>query len=246
MESWQNIIFLDKVNSTNQYLSKLLKDSKLAEGSIVSTTYQETGKGQGNNAWESEKGKNLLVSMVLYPAFLPIDKNFLLSKIISLALIDYLLEETKDIKIKWPNDIYYKDKKIAGILIENIIKGSNINQSIVGIGLNLNQSDFTSDAPNPVSLSQITGKNYLIEEEIIKLRNFIRAHYQKLMLNKYPEINKEYLKFLYRFNSYHQYQANNQYFTAKITGVNEFGYLQLDTKAKEKIEFDFKEVEFVI
>jgi len=173
MESWQKIIALDKVESTNSYFSDLLKKSKSPEGSIVSALYQSHGKGQGSNSWESEQGKNLLISLVLYPNDLPLDKHFLLSKAISLGLVDYMSAKTNHIKIKWPNDIYFKNKKLAGILIENVIKGNAITQSIVGIGLNLNQIVFTSDAPNPVSLKQITGKNYLIEQEIVKLRSSI-------------------------------------------------------------------------
>ncbi len=246
MESWQKIISFNKVDSTNSYFSDLLKVQDFAEGSIISALYQESGKGQGNNTWESKKGKNLLLSIVLYPVILPIDKHFLLSKAVSLGIIDYASTKIADVKIKWPNDIYFEDNKLAGILIENVIKGSKINQSIVGIGINLNQTNFTSDLPNPVSLKQITNKNYLIEQEIVKLRNSIRFYYEMLMKKKYYEINSEYLKCLYRYNSFNEYRSNNKTFTAKITGVSELGYLQLETKENEKMEFDFKEVEFII
>ena len=154
--------------------------------------------------------------------------------------------KTNHIKIKWPNDIYFKNKKLAGILIENVIKGNAITQSIVGIGLNLNQIVFTSDAPNPVSLKQITGKNYLIEQEIVKLRSSIRFFYKKLIQKQFEEINSEYLKCLYRFDSFHNYKVKDRLLKAKITGVNEFGYLQIETLENEKLEFDFKEIEFVI
>ncbi len=246
MESWQKIIRLDKVNSTNSYFSDLLKARNFVEGSIVSALYQDSGKGQGSNTWESEKGKNILLSIVLYPVILPIDKHFLLSKAISLGIIDYASTKIADVKIKWPNDIYFEDNKLSGILIENVIKGSKINQSIVGIGLNLNQTNFTNDLPNPISLKQITNKNYLIEQEVIKLRNSIRFYYEMLMRKKYHEINCEYLKCLYRYNSLHEYKSNNKVFTAKITDVSELGYLQLETKENKKFEFDFKEVEFLI
>ena len=183
---------------------------------------------------------------MLYPTDLPLDKHFLLSKVISLGLVDYVSAKTNHIKVKWPNDIYCQDKKLAGILIENVIKGNSIKQSIVGIGLNLNQTVFTSDAPNPVSLKQITGKNYLIEQEIVKLRSSIRFFYKKLIQNQFEEINTEYLKCLYRFNSTHNYKIKDRLLKAKITGVSEFGYLQIETLENEKLEFDFKEIEFVI
>lgn len=246
MNCWQKIINLDAVDSTNSYFSKALKEYKYPEGSIISTTYQNSGKGQGDNTWESEKEKNLLFSLVLYPDFLAIENNFLLSKVISLGILNYLKTKTKKVKIKWPNDIYINDKKIAGILIENAIKGSSINQCIVGIGLNLNQTQFISNAPNPVSLHQVTGDLYSTKDELIKLRNHIQTFYEKLKTAKYTEINEEYINCLYRFNAFFTYNINNEPIKAKITGVNEFGHLQIITENRKKMEFEFKEIEFVI
>lgn len=246
MESWQKIIKISSVDSTNIYFSNLLKESEYAEGSIVSALFQSTGKGLGQNTWESEKGKNLIFSLVLYPDFLSLEMNFLLSKTISLGLVNYLNTKTNHIKIKWPNDIYYQNKKIAGILIENSIKGSIIKQSIIGIGLNLNQISFISNAPNPISLSQITGKNYSIDQEVVKLRQNIRFFYDKLKAGKFGEINKEYLKCLYRFNETHSFKSGNKTFNGSIKGINEFGHLQVLTEKQILKEFDFKEIEFVI
>lgn len=246
MICWDKIINIDVVHSTNDYFSEVLKEETYSEGSIITTSFQDSGKGQGNNTWESEKGKNLLCSIVLYPEFLVIDKNFLLSKAVSLGIVKYLKSKTSGIKIKWPNDIYYQDKKIAGILIENIIKGSSINQSIIGIGLNINQTHFLSNAPNPISLNQITGKVYSIENEIVKLRDCIRDSYEDLKSGKYKEINKLYIENLYRFNKFHSYKIENNIFKAKITGIHELGYLQILTEDQEKKEFEFKEIEFII
>ena len=246
METWSKIIQIKEIDSTNNYLSKKLSASKIAEGTIVSALYQNAGKGHGTNQWESEKGKNILCSIILYPDFLPVDKNFLLSKVISLGIANYALTKSNFIKIKWPNDIYFKDFKISGILIENAIKGSKISQSIVGIGLNINQKIFTSDAPNPISLTQITNKTYSIIQEIVKLRNNIQFFYHKLKAQKYEEIDQEYLKCLYHFNELHSYKSDGEIFKAKITGVNEFGHLQVLTDKKEMKEFDFKEIEFII
>lgn len=246
MESWEKIIKLREVDSTNNYLSKLLKESHLAEGSIVSALYQSKGKGHGTNSWESEKGQNILISLILHPHFLPIDKNFLLSKAVSLGIANYTLTKSNYIKIKWPNDIYFKDKKLAGILIENTIQGDMLSKSIVGIGLNINQTLFTSDAPNPVSLKQITNKTYSVDQEIIRLRNSIRFFYEKLKNRKFTEINSDYLKCLYRYNETHTFKKDNELFKAKITGISDFGYLQLLTEHGKKLEFDFKEIEFMI
>ena len=154
--------------------------------------------------------------------------------------------ETNHINIKWPNDIYYKDKKLAGILIENSIKGTQIEKSIVGIGLNLNQVQFVSNAPNPVSLKQITGKVYSIDKEIISLRENILFYYDKLREKDYRFLNDRYLTNMYNYNKFHAYKDKEGFFEAKITGINEFGHLQTITKDGEEKEFELKEIEFVI
>jgi len=246
MDPWQRIVKLDCIESTNDYASDLLKKTKPEEGSIYSTLFQSAGKGIGQNKWESEKGMNLLFSLILYPSFLPVEDQFLISKAVSLGIANYIQAKTNHIKIKWPNDIYYKNKKIAGILIENSIKGSNINSSIIGIGFNLNQAEFKSDAPNPVSLHQITKKIYSIDQELVKIRTNIRFFYDKLKAGKFEEINREYLKCLYRFNDIHEFKTDKETFKAQIIGINKYGHLQLKTENNEVREYGFKEVEFVI
>jgi BirA family biotin operon repressor/biotin-[acetyl-CoA-carboxylase] ligase len=246
MDPWQRIVKLDCIESTNDYVSGLLRETKPEEGSIYSTLFQSAGKGIGQNKWESEKGMNLLFSLILYPSFLQIEDQFLISKAVSLGIANYIQAKTNHIKIKWPNDIYYKNKKIAGILIENSIKGSTLNSSIIGVGFNLNQAEFKSDAPNPVSLHQITNKFYSIDQELVKIRTNIRFFYDKLKAGKSEEINREYLKCLYRFNQIHEFKTNEEIFKARITGINKYGHLQLKTENNEMREYGFKEVEFVI
>jgi len=246
MDPWQRIVKLDCVESTNDYVSSLLKKTKPEEGSVYSSLFQSAGKGIGQNKWESEKGKNLLFSLVLYPSFLPVEDQFLISKAVSLGIANYIQAKTNHIKIKWPNDIYYKNQKLAGILIENSIKGSNINSSIIGVGFNLNQAEFKSDAPNPVSLNQITAKTYSIDQELVKIRTNIRFFYDKLKVGKFTEINQEYLKCLYRFNEVHEFKSGEKKFKARITGINKYGHLQLKTVDNEIREYGFKEVEFII
>ncbi len=246
MDPWQRIVKLDSLDSTNDYVSGLLKKTKPEEGSIYSSLFQSAGKGLGQNEWESEKGKNLLFSLILYPSFLPVEDQFLISKVVSLGIANYIQAKTNHIKIKWPNDIYYKNEKIAGILIENSIKGSDLNSSIIGVGFNLNQAEFKSDAPNPISLHHITKKSYSIDQELVKIRNNIRFFYDKLRAGKFEEINREYLKCLYRYNEVHKFKTDNKIFKAKITGINKYGHLQLTTENNEVLEYGFKETEFVI
>jgi BirA family transcriptional regulator, biotin operon repressor / biotin---[acetyl-CoA-carboxylase] ligase len=246
MDPWQRIVKLDSVESTNDYVSGLLKEMKPEEGSIYSSLFQSAGKGTDQNKWESEKGMNLLFSLILYPSFLPVEDQFLISKAVSLGIANYIQAKTNHIKIKWPNDIYYKNKKLAGILIENSIKGSNLNSSIIGIGFNLNQAEFKSDVPNPVSLHQITNKTYSIDQELVKIRTNIRFFYDKLKAGKFEEINREYLKCLYRFNEIHEFKTGDEIFKASIIGINKYGHLQLKTENNEIREYGFKETEFVI
>lgn len=246
MDTWQKIIKLDSVKSTNSYTADHLKKSQEPEGTIILSLNQTEGRGIGENSWESEKGKNILLSLILYPSFLPVENQFLISKAVSLGIENYVLSKATEIKIKWPNDIYYQNKKLAGILIENSIKGSIIEKSIVGIGFNLNQEKFISDAPNPVSLKQITNKTYSIDQEVVKLRSCIRFFYDKLKVGKLEKVNADYLKCLYRYNEFHPFKLKNKTFIGKITGVNEFGHLLVTHDSGEKKEYDLKEIEFVI
>lgn len=246
MKPWNNIIHLNFVSSTNSFASKLLKDERPEEGTIFITEEQSEGRGQGTNTWESENGKNLTLSLVLYPDFLEVSQQFMISKAIALGLQKYLAFRARHISIKWPNDIYYNDKKIAGILIENSIIGSKINYSIVGIGININQTEFKSDAPNPVSLKQILGSDSYLEDELVELKYHLAKYYNKLKNKHFKEIDKEYLLNLYKYKVWQDYKTQDLLFRGKITGVNEFGHLQILTPEDELKEFDFKEVEFVI
>ena len=162
------LIHISETNSTNSYLQNFCAKEKTEEFTTVAADYQTSGRGQRGNSWESEPHKNLLFSFVLFPEFLEARRQFLISQIVSLAIKEELDTYTDDVSIKWPNDIYWKEKKICGILIENDLIGRNISRSIAGIGININQEEFHSPAPNPVSLYQITGKQYDIYE-VLKL-----------------------------------------------------------------------------
>ena len=147
---------LQETTSTNDYLKQRCKEDKAKEFYTVIAECQTNGKGQRGNCWESEEGKNLTFSTVIYPTALEAKKHFIISAIASYAVYDALAQYTSGFSIKWPNDLYWHDKKIGGILIENDMEGKYITQSIIGIGINVNQLNFLSDAPNPVSLAQIT------------------------------------------------------------------------------------------
>ncbi len=242
----KKIIFLTEVESTNNYANQLVLSKAAEHGTVVLAQHQKKGKGQQGNSWESEAGKNLLASIILFPDFLSAGKQFYLSKIASLAIVDFLIAETKGVSIKWPNDIYIGDKKVAGILIENAIKGQNLFSSIIGIGLNLNQELFVSDAPNPVSLKQVSAKDYDIEMITETIIENIRTWYRKLQIGGFDEIDKSYFKLLFRANHWAVFMKHGISFEARIAGIGDFGQLLLEERNGSVSEYMFKEVEFVI
>ena len=246
MTTNKNFIFLREVESTNNYANQLVLSKAAEHGTVVLAQYQNKGKGQQGNSWESEPGKNLLASLILFPQFLPAAKQFHLSKIISLALVDFLKTETSEVSIKWPNDIYIQNKKVAGILIENSVKGRNVSSAIIGIGLNLNQEIFVSDAPNPVSLKQTTGKKYDIEAVAVKIYELINNWYKILETGGLNEIDSAYFKQLFRANEWALFAKQGEMFEAKISGIGEFGQLILEDRNGIFSEYMFKEVEFMI
>lgn len=242
----KNTIFLTEVESTNNYANQLVLSKAAEHGTVVLAQHQKKGKGQQGNSWESEAGKNLLASIILFPDFLSAAKQFYLSKVASLAIVDFLKTETNGITIKWPNDIYFEHKKIAGILIENSIKGQNLSSSIIGIGLNLNQEIFVSDAPNPVSLKQISRNDFNIEMVADAITENLKRWYYKLQIGEFDEIDKSYFKLLFRANKWAEFAVKGIPFEAKITGIGEFGQLVLEKRDGTFSEFMFKEVGFVI
>ena len=235
--------YSENTESTNSLLKELSLKEKLPEGYLVYTDFQTAGKGQPGNSWESENGKNLLFSILIYPHNILITEQFILSQITSLAIKKVLDNYTGDITIKWPNDIYWKEKKICGILIENSLLRYKIDKCIIGIGLNINQEIFTSNAPNPVSLKQITGK----ETDRDKILQNI--HHQLITLYKNTDIEnikKEYHHNLYRKEGFHPYTdaTTKENFLARIEKVEPDGKLILITEKGERKEYYFKEVIF--
>ena len=239
----KNNHFVKQTPSTNTLLWDMIRENDLPEGFLVYTDFQTVGKGQTGNSWESESGKNLLFSMVLYPQQVKPDKQFLISQLVSVALKRTLDKYTDDITIKWPNDIYWKDKKLGGILIENSLQGSKIKFSVVGIGLNVNQTVFVSDAPNPVSLRQIIGKHQARQPLLKSIYRNIMDLYNEL---NYNTIQKEYAEMLYQKDGFHSFSADNETFQARIFAVYPDGKLELETANGEYRSFYFKEVSFVV
>ena len=245
------LICLDETDSTNNYLTALCdSDEHVKELSTVVADFQSAGKGQRGNSWESEKGRNLLFSFVMYPDFVKAREQFILSEIISLSVKEALDCHISDVSVKWPNDIYWQDKKICGMLIENVLNAEGcVARCIAGIGLNINQQTFLSDAPNPVSLSQITGKEEDLHAVLTDVLLFVSRYYEDLKHN--PEVFTQYLsekynQSLYRREGVFPFRDAQGLFHASILRVEPDGRLHLlDTEGNER-SYLFKEVQFII
>lgn len=235
-------VYIEKTDSTNKYLWELLRENDLPEGFIVYAGFQTAGKGQTGNTWESEAKKNILFSILLKPIHIDINEHFVLSQIVGIAIQKVLSSYADDIKIKWPNDIYWKDRKITGILIENSLRGSKISKSVTGIGININQKVFLSDAPNPVSLLQITGKRYSRKIILEEVRDMIMDIYGNWETGK---IRNEYMKALYHVDDFYMYSDLKQEFEAKIKEIQPDGRLDLELRSGEIRSYYFKEVKFL-
>ncbi|MDR1981909.1 MAG: biotin--[acetyl-CoA-carboxylase] ligase [Tannerellaceae bacterium] len=236
------IIRLSETGSTNSYLRSCIRKEKLPEGSVVLAGFQTSGRGQQGNGWESGPGKNLLFSVVLYPDCIPANRQFLISQIAALSVKETLDRLTDGITVKWPNDIYWKDKKICGMLVENDLMGATIFCSIIGIGINVNQTAFTSNAPNAVSLIQVTGKAYDKEEILETFLSRFYAYYLQLLQEKEVEIREAYQQALYRKDGYHPYADADGRFMARIRDIEPAGHLLLQLKSGEIRRYAFKEV----
>jgi len=239
------LLFLDTTPSTNEYMQHQLLTSGAESGAAVVTFNQSKGHGQKGNHWLSEPGQNIAYSLVIKPDFIPARNQFLLSEFVSLTVKALLDDYTKGITIKWPNDIYYKNSKIGGILIENKLEGSLIAHTVIGIGLNINQIDFPNDLPNPVSLSQITGEQYDLKEVAEKLHRRLITAFEHLTTENESDIQKYYLNSLYRRDGYHLYQDGKGEFRARIMDINAHGQLILEPEEGDARAYDFKEVAFV-
>lgn len=226
-------MYIKSTNSTNSLMKEMLAKGEWPEGEyFVYAGYQTAGRGQTGNSWESEADKNLLCSILLPP-----DKDlYFLNIAVGVAILRVIGE---DFTIKWPNDIYYGDKKVAGILVENAILGNEVKYSIAGIGLNVNQTTFVSDAPNPISLKQITGKEYDIDALIQKV-------YAKVQETLNEDVWEEYKNHLYRRDGFWKYEDKNGIFEARIIDVLPTGEIVLCDRNGQNRTYGFKQIKYIL
>lgn len=243
----QNAIYLLETESTNSYAIQLLKNVNPPEGTVVYTTNQTHGRGQRGNSWDSEPGLNLALSYILKPTFLNANKLFFLYIISALAVHDLMAEildpSQFDIKIKWPNDILVNSKKIAGILNENSMSNTLVNSSIIGIGLNINQTNF-SESVNATSIKILTHKENKPEQVLKLLNKHFENYYLKLKSGNFEGLLKTYYSHFYKRNELIDFIINNQSKKLIVKGINEQGFLNLQDSDGKDSFYDIKEVKW--
>ena len=239
----EKIIRLKEIDSTNRFLREL-KDEQEDEMVVAVADFQTAGKGQGSHTWESEAGKNLLFSIKVHPRWVPVRQQFLLSMAGAIAIKEALETYVDGITLKWPNDVYWNDKKISGTLIETSIDSKGIKTCIFGIGINVNQEAFHSDAPNPVSLRQILGHEVDKDELLQKVMEGFRRYYELLRRADYMDVSGIYHLSLYRRKGFHRYEDAYGDFEGAFVEVEDDGHLILHDKQGVIRSYSFGEVKF--
>lgn len=231
------LIELPSVESTNIYAMDQIRSGQAISGSAFTTDFQEKGKGQMGKFWESEKGQNILISYALRWDKTEFTNSFGLSVAVSLGVFDFLCEIAVDeVKIKWPNDLYWRDRKAVGILIENSLRGTQIKWSVIGMGINVNQTLF-KDAPNPVSLKQITGKTWDRKWLIDRLSNHLKIQINDWLAGNAQAQLRRYNEALYKKEQLQKFNSGTRSFEAVVKEVNQEGQLVLNGGIEEAFNF---------
>lgn len=240
----QQLFFLPVCESTNSEAQQLLLKNKAIEGCVVLTDQQTQGRGQRGNTWEAAPGKNITLSVILSPVFLAVRRQFYLNMAVSLAVLDLLREQgLEQAQVKWPNDLYYEDKKLGGILIENTITSQYLQHSVVGIGLNVNQLHFGIDTAT--SLAAAVGTQLDVKRLAVRLLELLEKRYLELRSGKVDKLRYEYLQALFRFQEEHSYTVGQKRLRGRIVGVDEDGRLALEVEGALQF-FAFKEIAYLI
>lgn len=235
------VLEFDETASTNT-VAEAMALSELRDRMVILTWCQTQGRGQATNRWESEPYKNVAMTVVFRPEGLAAGKQFAVSMVIALGCLDFVNHYVRGATVKWPNDIYVGDSKIAGILIEHRVTGAYIQSSLCGVGLNINQSVFLSDAPNPVSLFQLTGKEFNLNEALKELLECIGRRYGQI--KDYAALEEDFRKNMYRAFGVFDWEDADGVFRASVSGIDEYGQLVLeDTEGRRRL-YAFKEVKY--
>ena len=241
-----NYVRLEQTDSTNAYLQRKQSECDIRNW-VVSADEQTAGKGMGNNGWESEVGKNLTFSLAVDMAFLPSERQFLLSEAVPLGIIEVLDEllSAEKLSINWPNDIFYEKRKLAGILINSTIKASMMDISIIGIGLNVNQMRFQDWPTHPISLKMISGKDFDLQPLLEQIAERIITKVEQLKTDP-TSIEQDYLKRLFRYHTWADYEVDGKVLRLFMTGIDPFGRLQLVDGQQKQHQYEIKQIRFMI
>ncbi len=253
----KSFIYLPECLSTNEYALQMLSDKSsekaLFDGTLIITDNQTAGKGQAGNIWQANPNENITLSLILKPHFLDANEQFWLNMVVALGIFDFVSSKIKDnnlVKIKWSNDIFIDNKKVGGILIQNILSGKNINCSIIGIGLNINQLDFNISTATSLLLASTnasvdaTATTYNVRICVEELLTYLEKRYFQLKENKKALIKFEYLQNMYHYQEKAMFEDVEGTFEGEIIGVDEIGKLCI--KKNDKLHYyHFKEVKFL-
>lgn len=240
----KNIVYLPTCHSTNDIASEKIQNGEGIDGTIVITDHQTSGRGQRGNTWEALKAQNITMSLILKPSFLRPSEQFDLNMAVSTGIYQFFKANgTEGISIKWPNDIYINDKKAGGILIESTISGNNLNYSVIGIGLNINQNSFSN--PRATSLTVETGSAEMPLDALVEqLCFYLETAYLSLKNGHKEEIKKKYLEIMFRAGRLSRFRDENGTFLGTIRGVDPVGKLIVEGEITEK-SYDIKEIEYL-
>jgi BirA family transcriptional regulator, biotin operon repressor / biotin---[acetyl-CoA-carboxylase] ligase len=240
----KHLVFVPECHSTNTLALQMSQNPSLSEGTVIITNNQTAGRGQRGNSWEAAPGMNLTFSVIMRPGFLPVKEQFYLTVVTSLALSDYLAGKThQPVSIKWPNDILVHGKKICGLLLENQLQGSQVIAAVIGIGLNVNQTAFTTSTAT--SLQQLLRVTLDLEVVLHEVLGCLETRYLQLRQHKQQVLKAEYLEMLYRRNQKHLFSSRDITFEGTITGIDENGKLAVETSEGIRY-FGIKEIGFIM
>ncbi len=241
----QKFINLPKCLSTNLEARSIIEKGDAVEGAVIYTERQVAGRGQMGNTWEAAYGQNLTFSVILKPHFLRIEQQFYLSMSVAIAIQRFISQycPKNNVAIKWPNDVLVQEKKVSGILIENTLHKRCLQHSIVGIGININQTDFES--PLATSLKNLTGQSYELEKVLKAFLVILDQEYHRLRQGFLDVIKNDYLALLFRFDDWHTYEIDQERHLCKIVGIDSYGKLQVAHQNETVKTYALKEIKYV-
>lgn len=243
----QQLIWLPECGSTNTVARELIGENRATDGCTVITDKQTAGRGQRGNQWEAAPGENLTLSVVWRPTFLPATAPFRLNLAVALAVHDWasqLLGPDPALRLKWPNDLFYQDQKLGGILIENTLSGGQIHYSVAGMGINVNQTQF--GVATATSLSRLTGRAYALPALAARLLESLERRYLQLRAGQVAPLQQAYQQVLYRYDEWHAFEVEGKRVQGRIVDVTEAGLLVLELSNGQRRSFGLQEIRHIL